>query len=368
MPYRMKPQRSVAHEIKRVADTQLIAALDHLQSIGTPRADESVHEARRHIKKVRALLRLVKPVLVDGYDGANRRLRTVCRMLAPIADGRSVIATLPQSPHGDDVQEAPTLDAIRAALVQRANHVDRKAELERILPKARRILSLERTRVDDWTLRSGGARAVTPGLARSVHKTRKAMSRAVLHPTAANYHVWRQRVKDLWFHVRLIEARCGNGFEAERRRLGTLDACLGEYHNVILLEHVLMTEAIVTRGDTTRGLRMLRAYQVALRRRAEMLGRRALAPTPREMVAKLRRLWRSTGAPPAAMAAPAKAISEPRRRRSRESGPGPSRPPQGPQARPRRRRAAAQSGARSSADRRSARGERNLPAQASTSR
>ena len=96
MGYRLHPGRPIQDEVRRIADRQLEEAIAGLRTVGDPESDDDVHAARRHIKKIRALLRLVRPALGDRYDSVNRRLRTVNRLLAPVADGQAVVATLAQ--------------------------------------------------------------------------------------------------------------------------------------------------------------------------------------------------------------------------------------------------------------------------------
>jgi hypothetical protein len=289
----LSPDRAVAHEVRRIADEQLARALEGLRGIGTAPRDEAVREARRRVDQLRALLLLVRPALGEAYIGASRRLRRASRMLAPVADGRALIETFDGlEPLEGDLQSAATLVALRAALQKRAAHQDRKAELERALPKARRILMIERTRIGDWTLNAGGVRAIARGLARTARRARDAMREAVAHPTAANHAEWRRHVGALSCQLRLIDARCGHGLALDRRRAASLDACLVEYQLVVRLERILMREAIAPRGDTTRGLRLLRRRQLALRHRAIALARRAGDESPREFVDRMSRLWR----------------------------------------------------------------------------
>ena len=295
MGYRFKPDCPVEADVKRIADKQLALALEQLHAIGTARRDEGLHQARRHVKKLRALLRLVRPVLGDAYAGANRRLARVSRMLAPIADARAIVDTVAAAPAlpgmDEEFEGAPTRAALHAALVARAGRIDRKGDVNRVVPRARRMLILERTRIDAWKLDATGVRAIAPGLEDSMRRSLKAMALAFDRPTAANYHAWRQRVKDLWFHTRLLNDRCGGGLAVTCQRLEALDGCLGEYHNVLILEAILRDERIVLRGETLRALRLLRAYKLQLRRRAEREGPQALAETPRHLVHRVRRLW-----------------------------------------------------------------------------
>ncbi len=294
MSYRLKAQAAIASEVKRIANKQLALAIEELRAVGDRRSDNAVHEARRHVKKVRALLRLVRPRLGDGYDVDTRRMRTANRMLAPIADGRAVVDTLARL--GRKGRASPSrraLTAIRGVLNQRAARIDRKAELDRVLPKVARLLRLEDQRVAEWTLGAGGFRAIAPGLEASVRRARKAMTRTAARPTTEHYHAWRRRVKDLWFQVRLLEDRCGNALVADQRRLEDLDGLLGEYHNVALLEQVLTKEALLSRQMTARSLRLLRRDLAELRHRAALLGERIFKEKPRPFVRRIKRLWRA---------------------------------------------------------------------------
>lgn len=294
MPYRLKAQAAIAGEVKRIASKQLTLAIEELRAVGDRQSDNAVHEARRHVKKVRALLRLMRPALGDGYDVDTRRMRTANRMLAPIADGRAVVDTLARLSRKSLASPSRrALGAIRAVLNERAARIDRQAELDRVLPKVARILRLEDRRVAGWRLRARGFRALAPGLEASVRRARKAMAQAAARPTTEHYHAWRRRVKDLWFQVRLLEERCGDALLPEQQRLEELDGLLGEYHNVALLEEILTTEVLLSRPMTARSLRLLRRDLAELRHRATLLGLQIFKEKPKSFVRRIKRLWRA---------------------------------------------------------------------------
>jgi CHAD domain-containing protein len=269
-----------------------LLAISELRRVGDPRSDDAIHEARRHIKKVRATIGLVQKSLSGIYPSTNSRMREACRLLAPVADGQAVIDTIGRVRQTYGRRLPPrTLGSIRDVLVERSARIDRKAELDRVLPRTARILRVEQARVPHWTLTDGGFRAVAPGLEKSFRRARKAMAQADTHPSSDNYHAWRQRVKDLWFQIRLLESRCGHKLTVDEHQLEMLDGLLGEHHNVILLERILVEEALVSRLQAARCLRVLRRYQAALRRRAQKLGRKVFAEKARPFVHRIKRLW-----------------------------------------------------------------------------
>lgn len=296
--YRLQPDRTIGHEVRRIADKQLMLALFGLRRAGTPHDDAAVAEACRHITKVRALMRLVRPVLDDEtYLPANRRLGAVKRRLAPIANGRALLRALARlAVERDAIDAVVALQSIREALEERAARADRKAAFDRVLPRSTRMLAVERARVGTWVLEARDIRAIAPGLADSARRTTEAMARAVDRPTTIRYNAWRRRTKELCLQVRLVEGRC-TGLHAIRVRLDALDDCLADCHNVALLTRVLTTEGLGTRRDTATVLRLLRRERAGLRARALTLGRAALRDTPRQFVRRVVSHWRPERAP-----------------------------------------------------------------------
>jgi hypothetical protein len=119
---------------------------------------------------------------------------------------------------------------------------------------------------------------------------------AWIHPTPDRHHTWRRYVKDHWFHVRLLEGRCGNRLLNYQRRLEALDGILGEYHNVVLLREVLVADNALSRDEKAQCLRVVTSYQRTLRRHAHLLGARLYSEKPRRFVRRVKRLWRSESA------------------------------------------------------------------------
>ena len=297
MGFCLKQNEPVAKEIGKIVLRQFEMADTELTDIGNPSGDAAIHKARRRVKKIRALIRLVRPGLGGDFGPLNKRLRETIQLLAPIADGQGVVHALDQM--ADRYREdfsPPVFATIRAGLVEREARADRKAKVERVLQRARATLKAERSRVKDWDLHGGGFKTIADGLETSYRRARKAMVTTVEHPTADNYHAWRRRVKEHWFHVRLIERRCGNRLARYKHRLEVLDECLGEYHNFALLRTILSADPFVSRKETARRLRIIRRYQSELRRRATALGARLYNEKPRHFIRRVQAFWQLTNA------------------------------------------------------------------------
>ena len=70
-------------------------------------------------------------------------------------------------------------------------------------------LGAARLRIDDWQLKKGGWNAIENGLLRAYRQGRTAFALAQREPSLEDLHAWRKRVKDLWYHERLLAPICG---------------------------------------------------------------------------------------------------------------------------------------------------------------
>ncbi|MGE0448735.1 MAG: CHAD domain-containing protein [Vicinamibacterales bacterium] len=293
MGYRFKPGRRIEAEVHRIASKQLETAIAGLRAVGTPERDAAVHDARRRVKKVRALLRLVDPALEEPARRSHARLRTANRLVAPIGDAEALVATVDLL--GKRFQrdlDPSTIQKARGLLVARWSRIDEQADADAVLEACAALLRTEQKRVKRWTLRHGGLRAIAPGLEASIRRSRRAMRLAIVHPTSDRYHRWRRRVKDHWLQMRLIDGRCGARLRTDTNLLERLDGYLGEHHNCAMLEAVLVADpGVLPEPDAARLLRLVRRYRHDLERKAIRDGQRLYRHAPRTSVERVRRAW-----------------------------------------------------------------------------
>jgi hypothetical protein len=76
MSQELKPDQSLRKNIRRIVRKQMDEALEYLTEPHRGSRDEAVHEARKCFKKVRAVLRVVKPAIArKDYRRENLRFR-----------------------------------------------------------------------------------------------------------------------------------------------------------------------------------------------------------------------------------------------------------------------------------------------------
>jgi CHAD domain-containing protein len=294
MAFRLSQRRSLASELRRHLDRQLRLAGERLREPGTPDADDGIHEARRHIKKARALLRLFAGNLGKDGRAANRRLRTIGRLLGPIADGESVLETLTRLHRRYAGRTARgTRSSLRRNLQRRENRIDAQAREHHVIAAALSLLRDERRHWRRWRGTGNEFRMIAGGLRSTFAAARDRQREASRGFDAEVTHAWRRRVKDQWYQTRLLERRCGTGLARDRRRLGALDDCLGEVQNAAVLLGALRANPALDAYDRGHYRSLLQRYQSGLNRSAAWLGRDIYQEKPNQFVRRIHRLWRA---------------------------------------------------------------------------
>ena len=74
MAYHLKTGERVPDGIRRTAREELESAANQLEGRAGATRDEAIHEARKSIKKVRGVLRLMRPELGETYGAESARL------------------------------------------------------------------------------------------------------------------------------------------------------------------------------------------------------------------------------------------------------------------------------------------------------
>ncbi|MGB7763376.1 MAG: CHAD domain-containing protein [Bryobacteraceae bacterium] len=295
MAYRLQPGESVREGLRRIAREELASAAGGLRQATARTRDDAIHEARKSVKKVRAILRLMRGELGGMYAVENRRLRDVSRRLAVYRDGMVMIETLDQlGRRQKDDRAKPALAATRRGLVENRRRQRRGPRMTIAMRRAADALLVASAHVSRWRLVMDGPVALAPGMEWAYRRGRAAMAAARRHAQPEHCHEWRKRVKDHWYHLRLLEARWDAVTRARERSLKELETWLGEHHNLEVLSARLAAEAAAGRkpkeADICRGL--IGEWQRELRHKALALGER-LYGEPTELFRKqLAQLWR----------------------------------------------------------------------------
>src|SRR5207302_3381664 len=107
-------------------------------------------------------------------------------------------------------------------------------------------LKTVKKRVGKWQISGGAFAAIAPGLDTTYRHGRKRLQRAEAAPTSDNLHDLRKRVKDHWYHVRLLDGpwrvTLNGGFATRDRELRDIQEWLGDDHNLTVLRDAIQAE------------------------------------------------------------------------------------------------------------------------------
>jgi len=290
--YRFGDAEPVGEGARRIARGRAEKAVERLRAIdsGELEASKAIHGARKDLKKLRSLLRLLRGELPKKlYAEESRRYRDAGRMLSPLRDAEVKLGTLealagsePDLPAGAVEPWRLILERDREATGDTAP--DRAGEAEAIRLIEAGLAGIERWRArDSW-------KAIGPGLDRSYRRGRRRMRIAHEQGGEEAWHEWRKRAKDLWYEHLLLAGAWPGPLKTAAEEAHRLSEALGNHHDLALLRADLRGRRL--------GEAETRALGAAIDRRQEELaavaldlGARLYAERPQDFSRRLRRYW-----------------------------------------------------------------------------
>jgi len=292
MAYRLERGESVIAGLKRVVRDEIESAATQLAGDKSGR-DEAIHEARKSIKKVRALLRLMSAELGEAYPRENARLRDIAGRLSNFRDTFVLIETFDDLKKKFNSETRNKLRPVRAGLVKKKNDAGRKEAVGIVLDHAAAALARAAQRVETWPLETEGFPAIGPGLEKTYRAGREALTRVRADPQPESYHDLRKRVKDHWYHVRLLESVWTGAMTEYEKSLKDLETWLGNDHNLAVLREKILAEPAFfgEQKDIDLMLDLIDRYQRELREQSLALAERIYAEKPRAFIQRMKHFW-----------------------------------------------------------------------------
>jgi len=293
--YCLNPEKPLAKELVRIAREQIELAL---KDIDQSRSDvhEAVHEVRRRCKLIRALIRLVRPSFPE-YRSENMWFRDLSRTLSHTRDATASIECLDAlTVRFKDLIQPGVFQPFRRSLEQRRHEIAGSLRLEERLVEARHSLYAAHWRAGDWSLDADSYTAVGGGLGKTYNRARKRMREASTRSTPELLHEWRKRTKYHRYHMKLLARTWPAMIGPREKECHRLTDYLGDDHDLIVLENVLLTEP-----DRFGDPQLFRSLSGLIHwRRAELqaaarpLGLRLFAETREAHVKRFRGIWEAS--------------------------------------------------------------------------
>ena len=282
MAYQLRQGESVRKGLRRVLRRQLTAATEALG--GDRLSDRSVHQARKHIKKARAVLRLVERA-TDTRE-ARHCLRHAGRLLSRLRDAAALTESAEQlCSSGSQALSPKACLALRNRLQQRRMSARGSVERHHAIEHARTVLERVRDSVDRWRWKAVGTRDISRATRRIYKRARRALAAAEGADAATRFHEWRKRIKLLWYAVRL-QARTPASHR-QAAALARMGRWLGDDHNLDVLESTVGRNPSLAHSRERISM-LVRGRQAQLRRMALKTGAAFFTPTAKAFGRSLR--------------------------------------------------------------------------------
>lgn len=306
--FQLEPGEPLGSGLQRVSVAQLEEAIERFQDpAGNP--DDAVHTARKAMKRVRAMLRLVRGEVGEkAYRYENAALRDGARLFSAVRDSAVAVDTVRRlATRFEGSLPIDVFDRMSERLDRRAVYIRQRVLFESdAVPRVVATLERTRSRFVGWPTGQVEKKAyrsavrdrfvsIGPGLGQTYGRGRREMRQAYRQPTAANFHQWRKRVKYLRYQTELLSAFWPEVVGGAAVTLGRLSDVLGDEHDLAELLALLAVDPQLCPDPVELSLfaALAQHRRSELQTSARILGMRVYAEKPNAFVHRFGTYWGS---------------------------------------------------------------------------
>ena len=234
MSYRLRNGEKLGAGLRRICRKQIENAIAIAN--GEKKTDDTpVHEMRKHLKKGRAALRLVRKEIGGGlFREQDHCLRDVGRLTSEIRDAEVRLQTVRElqgiAQRRNRREAYPKLEAM--LMMELENFLAAFAEWQ---SQAVPMLESACVNVDCWPLDHFDCKQLRRAVQRTYKSARKALACAHASPTPQNFHRFRTRAKRLWYELRILRPVNPIVLKNLSDDLDALGSLLGRAHDLSFL-------------------------------------------------------------------------------------------------------------------------------------
>ncbi len=292
MALRFKLAEGLASGTRRMARAQLGIATKRLREGKDPERD--IHEARKCLKRTRALLRLVRDGLAPGvFERENRELAGIGRSLSGVRDLHVLQQTLTRLEQASHESDAPTFNEMRSRITDLIR--ERETSLDDgVSTSASAGLAAARKRFSDLDVQ-GGSATLQKGLERSYRAGRSALERALAAPDTHTLHELRKQAQHHWRQMSLLHAAWPQAHTVRVVAARELSQLLGEEHDLAVLQLACRKGRPLALPDRERRWlnKLCKHRRAELRSLIEPRASRLFALTPKVFAKSVAAQWRA---------------------------------------------------------------------------
>jgi len=234
MSYQFGPKERPGDAVRRIALEELDAARTELEP--AEHDANALHEVRKRLKKLRALLNLARAPLGAAARSEDRLVRDVARQLARHRETDAIGGLLTA-----EAKAAGSADLADLHAALRLHHVAGEVtpDRKRALDEVRRTLFTLRRRMAVAPFAELRRRDCRRRLRKTYRAARTAYRTARESLSDENLHEWRKTAKMLLNQTRLLAVWGSPALSAYRNRLVKLDDALGRARDCSFLASIL---------------------------------------------------------------------------------------------------------------------------------
>jgi CHAD domain-containing protein len=297
MAYRLKVGRSLAKSIRRAGRDQIERAASELDQ--NPNPHEGVHQGRKALKRMRALLQLIRPVIGEkAFAREDRRNRDLGRSFAGARDVQAVLDTVHkiEARYGLSAKAGASA-AVREWLQHERSRVEEALGSSQKGPGLKALAKAER-RFRRLRVKKADLKSVGQGLEAGYSAARRSFAKAYATCTDEDFHEWRKAMQRHWRHLQLVSCAWPEALQPRIDLAQELSHLLGDDHDLAVLhERVRANRAVlcedVDHVEITAFLDLCRKRQEELRRLAKARGDRLFGETPKAFRVRIANYWRT---------------------------------------------------------------------------
>lgn len=278
MAFRLKLREPLPEGLKRVFCEQIDAAL-HLCQHPAKQRGVTVHEVRKHLKKLRAAMRLaIGAVGKNCHAQEDRCVRNIGRLVSDLRDAQVRLQTFIQlrdkAAKNSKQQFFPRTEEL--LVLERESFSAAFAGWQKeAIPQLENV----KVRLMAWPMDDLNWKQICGAVCKIYRRGQRALAKTIDDPEPENFHAWRKRVKDVWYQLRILQPLNRTVLEEMSQDVEVLGELLGTDHDLNFLRARLETES----GDEALADELARLQKLmdkrckGLRRDALELGRRFYA-------------------------------------------------------------------------------------------
>jgi len=265
--YSINLNKNVENQSHKVAFSQLKKSIQEIED-NSLSMDNKIHQLRKRCKKMRGLLRIIRPQLKDSsvYNAQNQYFKETAKQFSAIRDKKMLDDTFKKivvKYNLDENRYIQILKSIESMIVQSEISVQNhfatyRAEYEN-----------NKKNIKQYRLKKKNSKALDNGIKKGYKKAKKLKKKAYSTQSDKDFHQWRKWVKYHWYHMRLIKKNEKCVLGPRVKMSGMLADILGGEHDLSVFKSFVENVRCEYKVEF---IGYLKTEQDILRNRAEKIG------------------------------------------------------------------------------------------------